>query len=60
MYRTDWFRFNVLVHNGHFLRVDAVTSPARRVHVAHTHEAPVAENELGRDVVGADSKPDQE
>lgn len=60
MYRTDWFRFNVLVHNGHFLRVDAVTSPARRVHVAHVHEEPVAENELGRDVVGADSKPGQE
>ena len=60
MYRTDWFRFNVLVHNGHFLRVDAVTSPARRVHVAHVHEEPVAENELGRDVVGADNKPVQE
>jgi hypothetical protein len=24
MYRTDWFRFSTLVHNGHFLRVDAV------------------------------------
>lgn len=38
MFRTDWFRFNVLIHNGHVLRVEAVSIPARRVSVVHGHE----------------------
>jgi hypothetical protein len=58
MYRTDWFRFNALVHNGHFLRVDAVNVAARRVKVEHVHEE-VLESEMGRDVVEANGKPGQ-
>ena len=59
MYRTDWFRFNVLVHNGHILRVEAVTLPARRVRVAHGHEHQV-ELELVKDVSSTvESKPDE-
>jgi hypothetical protein len=54
MYRTDWFRFTVLVHNGHILRVDAVTSPARRVSILHGHEQQ-DEIELGKDIVEAES-----
>lgn len=38
MFRSDWFRFNMLVHNGHVLNVDAVSVPARRVRVVHGHE----------------------
>lgn len=37
MFRSDWFRFNVLVHNGHVLNVDAISVPARRVRVVHGH-----------------------
>ena len=59
MYRTDWFRFNVIIHNGHFLRADAITLPARRVKVAHAHEQP-AELELVKDVVSAENKLDEE
>ena len=59
MFRTDWFRFNVLIHNGHFMRADAITLPARRVKVAHSHEQP-AELELAKDVVTAENKLDEE
>jgi hypothetical protein len=59
MFRTDWFRFNVLIHNGNFLRADGVTLPARRVKVAHSHEQP-PELELAKDVVSAESKIDEE
>jgi hypothetical protein len=55
MYRTDWFRFNVLVHNGHILRVEAVTLPARRVRVAHGREHQV-ELEPVRDASEPESK----
>jgi len=59
MFRTDWFRFNVLIHNGHFMRAQAITLPARRVKVAHAHEQP-AELELARDVVSSENKLDEE
>ena len=59
MYRTDWFRFNVLIHNGHFMRADAITLPARRVKVAHGHEQP-PELELAKDVVSAENKLDED
>ena len=59
MFRTDWFRFHVLIHNGHFMRADAITLPARRVKVAHVHEQP-AELELVKDVVSAENKLDEE
>lgn len=59
MFRTDWFRFNVLIHNGHFMRADAITLPARRVKVSHGHEHP-PELELAKDVVSAENKLDEE
>jgi hypothetical protein len=48
MYRTDWFRFQVLVHNGNVLRVDGVVSPGRRVRVIQDKER--ASRGLVRDV----------
>src|ERR1051326_5404396 len=33
LFRTDWFRFKVEVHNGRIDRIDAVTLPAGRVRV---------------------------
>jgi len=59
MFRTDWFRFNVFIHNGHFMRADAITLPARRIKVSHSHEQP-AELELAKDVVSAESRLDEE
>jgi hypothetical protein len=59
MFRTDWFRFNVFIHNGHFMRADAITLPARRVKVSHSHGQP-AELELAKDVVSAESRIDEE
>ena len=59
MFRTDWFRFNVLIHNGHFMRAHAITLPARRVKVAHGHEQP-AELEFAKDVVSSENKLDEE
>jgi len=38
MFRSDWFRFNVMVRNGRILNVDAISVPARRVRVVHGHE----------------------
>jgi cell division protein FtsL len=38
LFRTDWFRFKVEVHNGRIDRIDAVTLPARRVRVLVPHK----------------------
>jgi hypothetical protein len=35
MFRTDWFRFHLLIHNGSILRLEAAALPARRVRVLH-------------------------
>ena len=35
MFRTDWFRFKLLIHNGSVLRLEAASLPARRVRVVH-------------------------
>lgn len=37
MYRTDWFRFELLIHNGSVLRLEAAALPGRRVRVIHGH-----------------------
>lgn len=52
MFRTDWFRFRVLVHNGNILQVEAVAIPARRVRVLQGQERK-SRRELVRDL-GAD------
>lgn len=38
MFRTDWFRFKLLVHNGSILRLEAASLPARRVRVVHDRD----------------------
>ena len=38
MFRTDWFRFDLLVHNGSILRLEAAALPTRRVRVVHDHD----------------------
>jgi hypothetical protein len=40
--------------------MDSVNVIARRVRVDHVHEETSTDSELGRDVVGAESKPTQE
>jgi hypothetical protein len=52
MFRTDWFRFTVLVHNGHVLNIEAISIPGRRVKVVHGHEESVQE-EIAEDQVAA-------
>jgi len=52
MYRTDWFRFQVQVHNNQLLRLDPVNIAARRVRVLLTRDGRAATPpELVRDVV---------
>jgi hypothetical protein len=52
MYRTDWFRFQVHVDNGHLLRLDPVNISARRVRALEPRNATGStRRELVRDVV---------
>jgi cell division protein FtsL len=51
MYRTDWFRFQVDVHNGKILRIEPVNISARRVRALETHGTGSSRRELVRDVV---------
>ena len=59
MYRTDWFRFQVQVHNSQLLRLDPVNISARRVRVLESRNGTgSARRELVRDVVGDAAKSD--
>jgi hypothetical protein len=49
MYRTDWFRFQVLVRHGEVLRLDPVNIAARRPHKFDDEEE--SQQELVKDVV---------
>lgn len=40
MFRTDWFRFYIQVHNGHILRMGPTNTPARRVRVLENYKGP--------------------
>jgi hypothetical protein len=52
MYRTDWFRFQVQVHNSQILRLDPVNISARRVRALEPRNGPGnTRRELVRDVV---------
>lgn len=52
MYRTDWFRFQVQVHNSQILRLDPVNISARRVRALEPRNgAGNTRRELVRDVV---------
>jgi hypothetical protein len=53
LYRTDWFRFQVRVHDNQLLGLDPVNISARRVRVLESRNATEsARRELVRDVVG--------
>lgn len=53
LYRTDWFRFQVRVHDSQLLGLDPVNISARRVRVLESRNATgSARRELVRDVVG--------
>lgn len=52
MYRTDWFRFQVQVHNNQLLKLDPVNISARRVRVLHNKDGTgITPRQLVRDVV---------
>jgi hypothetical protein len=52
MYRTDWFRFQVQVHNNQLVRLDPVNISARRVRALEpANGAGMTRRELVRDVV---------
>jgi hypothetical protein len=52
MYRTDWFRFQVQVHNSQLLKLDPVNISARRVRVLESRNGKGnTRRELVRDVV---------
>jgi hypothetical protein len=51
MYRTDWFRFNVVIRDGHISRIDPSNIPARRVRVLE-HKGPERRRDFVQDVAG--------
>jgi hypothetical protein len=51
LYRTDWFRFQVHVHNNQLVKLDPVNIAARRVRVLENRDGKGAARELVRDVV---------
>jgi len=61
MYRTDWFRFQVQVHDSQLLRLDPVNISARRVRVLESrNRTGSARRELVRDVVADAAKTDED
>jgi hypothetical protein len=56
MFRTDWFRFYIQVHDGRIFRIDATNMPARRVRVLENRRGPERRRELVRDVSKAPSR----
>ena len=50
MFRTDWFRFYIQVHNRQIFRLDPTNMPARRVRVLENRRGPERRRELVRDV----------
>lgn len=50
LFRTDWFRFKVEVHNGRIDRIDPVTLPAHRVRVLVPHKVRKFRKPLVKDV----------
>ncbi len=61
MYRTDWFRFQVQVHNNQLLRLDPVNISARRVRALEPrHGTGNMRRELVRDVVSHTAEADRD
>jgi len=50
MFRTDWFRFHVLVENGRLLRLEPTNIPARRVRVLTGRKGPERRRDFVQDV----------
>lgn len=50
LFRSDWFRFDIHVHDGKFLRIAAITLPARRVRVLETRTPGKFRLDLAQDV----------
>jgi hypothetical protein len=61
MYRTDWFRFQVQVHNNQLSKLDPVNISARRVRVLQNRNGTgITPRELVRDVVMDTAKGEDE
>jgi hypothetical protein len=61
MYRTDWFRFQVEVHNGQLVQIEPVNISARRVRVLQPRPgAGSTRSDLVRDVVIGDAEKSDE
>jgi hypothetical protein len=60
MYRTDWFRFQVLVRDGQLLKLDPVNISARRVRALEPEKGASTRRQLVRDVVGNVAESNQE
>jgi hypothetical protein len=61
LYRTDWFRFQIQVHDSQLLRLDPVNISARRVRVLESRNSTTsARRELVRDVVADAAKSDED
>ncbi|HEY1461949.1 MAG TPA: hypothetical protein VGF44_00865 [Terriglobales bacterium] len=57
MFRTDWFRFYIQVHNGHIMRLGPTNTPARRVRVLDNYKGPerrkkVHAQDITKDMLG--------
>src|ERR1700756_1611791 len=51
LYKSDWFRFDVVIERGRFEKIDPVTLPARRVRVLATRQADKFRRQMVKDVV---------
>ena len=60
MFRTDWFRFYIQVHNGQVLRLDATNMPARRVRVVENRRGPERRRDLVHDLSKAPAGENQQ
>jgi len=52
LFRTDWFRFQILVRHGEILKLEPVNIAARRVRVLESRKAAQVQRELAMDVAG--------
>jgi len=59
LYRTDWFRFQVHVHNNQLVKLDPVNIAARRVRVLENRDGKGSARELVRDVVADANKSEE-
>lgn len=59
LFRTDWFRFHVVVRRGEVLQLEPVNIAARRVRVLESQVAARRKRELAMDVVGDEPKPQE-